>query len=218
MFRMREQLRAALLVAAMVACAALPASALGASPAGASAAAHLAVGGSVEQVYVTGARSGERVALVNRRGATVAVRPAGALGGLIFRGVKPGPGYSVRPAADAGGPLSRAVTVLPDRSAPPSTKIYDQQHPDVGVWLPDHARRHEARDRRAPARPDPARTRRWSSTPATATPTLPGRTAGSRRSRTCSASRSSTSTCAAPAARAGRSTTSSRCRASTATT
>ena len=81
-------------------------------------------------MYVTGARPGERLVLVNRHGARVADLPAGSLGGLVFRGVAPGPGYRVRPAG--GGATSRAVTVLPDRSAPPSTRIYDQQIPSSG--------------------------------------------------------------------------------------
>ena len=56
---------------------------------------------------------------------------------------------------------------------------------DERLRLSDHAGRHDARDRRAPARRRAAApTRRWSSTPATATPTRPGPTAGSRRSRT----------------------------------
>jgi len=127
MFGMRERLRGALfsatvLATLLVACLAVAATA--------SAATVLTPGGSVQQVYVTGARAGERVALVNRRGATVAVLPAGSLGGVIFRGVGPGPGYRVRPAG--GGAVSRAVTVMPDRSAPPSTKIYDQRIPSSG--------------------------------------------------------------------------------------
>ena len=127
MFGMRERLRGALFLATLLAgslaaCLAITATA--------SAATTLTAGGSVQQVYVTGARAGERVALVNRRGATVAVLPAGSLGGVIFRGVRPGPGYRVRPAG--GGAASRAVTVMPDRSAPPSTKIYDQRIPTSG--------------------------------------------------------------------------------------
>ena len=127
MFGMRERLRGALfsatvLATLLVACLAAAATA--------SAATVLTPGGSVQQVYVTGARAGERVALVNRRGATVAVLPAGSLGGVIFRGIRPGPGYRVRPAG--GGAVSHAVTVMPDRSAPPSTKIYDQRIPSSG--------------------------------------------------------------------------------------
>jgi predicted acyl esterase len=99
-------------------------------PSAASAAARLSVRGSVEQVYLTGARPGERVALLDRRGATVSVRAAGSLGGLIFRGVRPGGGYRVRPAT--GGPLSGSITVMPDRSAPPDPAIYDQVIPTSG--------------------------------------------------------------------------------------
>jgi uncharacterized protein len=123
MSRMRERLRTTLFLVT------LAASCL-ASQATASAATRLVVGGSVQQVYVTGARPGEKLALVDRRGATIAELAAGSLGGQVFRNLKPGPGYRVRPAA--GGPASRAVTVLPDRSAPPSTKIYEQHIPTSG--------------------------------------------------------------------------------------
>ena len=123
MLRMRERLRTALFVVAL-------ATACVTWPAAASAATALVVGGSVQQVYATGARPGERLVLVNRHGARVADLPAGSLGGLVFRGVAPGPGYRVRPAG--GGATSRAVTVLPDRSAPPSARIYDQHIPSSG--------------------------------------------------------------------------------------
>ena len=123
MFRMREQLISALFAVTVVIAALV-------SPATAAAATPLVAGGSVQQVYVTGARSGEKLVLVNRRGATIAERTAGSLGGQVFRGVAPGSGYRVRPAG--GGAASRAVTVLPDRSAPPSTKIYDQHIPSAG--------------------------------------------------------------------------------------
>ena len=123
MSRMREHLISALVVVTvMTACIAWPASA--------AAATGLVAGGSVQQVYVTGARPGEKLVLINRRGATLAELSAGSLGGQVFRGVAPGPGYRVRPAG--GGAASRAVTVLPDRSAPPSTKIYDQHIPSSG--------------------------------------------------------------------------------------
>ena len=94
--------------------------------------------GSVQQVWVVGASPGERLSLLNARGGTVAVQSAGALGGAIFRGVTPGPGYRVRPTRGGsegprgGGPPSPTVTVLPDRSAPPSTRIYDQRIPRSG--------------------------------------------------------------------------------------
>jgi uncharacterized protein len=95
----------------------------------ASAAPGLTVRGSVQQVYVVGAPAHQRVALLNRRGRVVQTRRAASLGGIIYRGVKPGPGYRVR---RAGGKRSRAVTVMPNRSAPPSTKIYGQRIPRSG--------------------------------------------------------------------------------------
>jgi len=144
MFRMRERVRTGLLVGALVA----------AMPATASAAPRLAVGGSVQQVYVTGAHRGERLVLVNRRGATVAALRAGSLGGLIFRGVKPGPGYRVRPAG--GGSVSAPVTVLTDRSAPPSTNIYNQRIPSRGYgYLTTRDGTKLAVDVRLPAGPGP---------------------------------------------------------------
>src|ERR1700747_736705 len=91
MVRMLERLAVALFVTAVFAVA--PAAAL----------ARLQDGGSVQQVYVTGAAPGERLVLVNRRGAAVASLIAGSLGGAIFRGVRPGPGYRVRPAGSGAG-------------------------------------------------------------------------------------------------------------------
>jgi uncharacterized protein len=76
--------------------------------------------GSAEQVQVTGARPGTRVALVDRRGR--ATRRAGKLGGAVFRHVRPGR-YRVR---------SQRVRVLSTRSAPPSTKSYGQKLPTSG--------------------------------------------------------------------------------------
>ncbi len=81
--------------------------------------------GSVEQVYVTGLRSKQRMTLVNASGRAVVTRKADAQGGLLFRNVKPGTGYRVRPAG--GGPKSGPLRVLSTRPAPPSTKVYDQQ-------------------------------------------------------------------------------------------
>ena len=140
MFRMGERLRIGVLVGMLLA----------AIPATASAATHLGVGGSVQQVYVTGAHPGERLALVNRRGATVATLKAGALGGLIFRGVKPGPGYRVRPAG--GGAASAAVTVLTGPLRAAEHEDLRPTDPGLGLRLPDHPGRDQARDRRPAAR------------------------------------------------------------------
>ncbi len=80
--------------------------------------------GSVKQVYVTGLRPRTRTKLFNRRGQAIAEKRANAQGGLLFRHVKPGGGYRVRPA---GGTKSGPLKVLSTRSAPPSTKIYNQR-------------------------------------------------------------------------------------------
>ncbi len=100
-----------LLVLAVVACT--PTAVAHASP---------VVRGSVEQVQVTGAKPGARITLT-RDGKRVAAQRAGALGGAVFRKLKPGRGYRV---------YRTTVRVLPDRSAPPSTKGYGQQIPASG--------------------------------------------------------------------------------------
>jgi uncharacterized protein len=84
--------------------------------------------GSVEQVQVTGATPGKRVKLV-RRGNAVDTRRAGELGGIVFRKVEPGGGYTVR---EAGGPQTRSFQVLSGRAKPPSTEIYEQEIPAGG--------------------------------------------------------------------------------------
>jgi predicted acyl esterase len=91
---------------------------------GAQAASALTVRGSVEQVQVTGAKKGQKLVLQDKSGHKVATQRAGSLGGAVFRDVKPGSGYRI-----AGAPK---VTVLPDRSAPPSTKPYNQKIPSDG--------------------------------------------------------------------------------------
>jgi uncharacterized protein len=91
-------------------------------------AATLQAHGSVQQVYAVGLEPGQRVALINRKGTTLASQRADSLGGIVFRLVTPGAGYRLR----AGGKRSGALTVLPDRSAPPSTRVYDQRLPAGG--------------------------------------------------------------------------------------
>ena len=108
-----------LLIAAVLGCLAIAAPAVAAP----------LVRGSVEQVQVTGAPHGARVVLV-RKGEHVAARRAGRAGGVVFRSVRPGGGYRVRVAGRHG--RSRAVRVLSTRSAPPSTRIYDQRLPADG--------------------------------------------------------------------------------------
>ncbi|HEY5142888.1 MAG TPA: CocE/NonD family hydrolase [Solirubrobacteraceae bacterium] len=92
-------------------------------------AAGLTVRGSVQQVDVTGAKAGATLRLLSRAGRTVATKKAGSLGGAVFRNVSPGSGYTVRAGK---GRAAKAVTVLPDRSAPPSTKLYGQTIPAKG--------------------------------------------------------------------------------------
>jgi predicted acyl esterase len=88
--------------------------------------------GSVEQVYVTGVRANSLVKLVNARGVLVGSRRADSLGGVVFRGVTPGRRYRVRRGGGATVLESAPLTVLSDRSAPPSTKIYNQRIPGQG--------------------------------------------------------------------------------------
>jgi uncharacterized protein len=84
--------------------------------------------GSVQQVYAVGLMPRQSVALIDRKGTTVATQRADWLGGIVFRNVTPGAGYRLR----AGGKRSAALIVLADRSAPPSTRIYDQRLPAGG--------------------------------------------------------------------------------------
>jgi len=94
------------------------------SASGAAFAAH----GSVEQVYVTGARPRQRLKLLDRTRKVVGTESAGPLGGALFRHVHPGGGYRV--ASGAG--QSRPLRVLSRRPAPPSTKVYNQTLPAGG--------------------------------------------------------------------------------------
>jgi predicted acyl esterase len=79
--------------------------------------------GSVEQVYATGVAPEAKVRLRNGQGETVASKSADELGGVLFREVEPGNGYRL----EAGGQESEPLAVLTQRSAPPSTSIYDQK-------------------------------------------------------------------------------------------
>ncbi len=119
--------------------------ALAVAPATASAA--ITARGSAEQVQVTGAHTGARLTLT-RHGRRVARTRAGALGGAVFRGVKPGSGYRV----DASKPFA----VFSDRSAPPSTRLYAQKIPAQGYgYLTTRDGTRLAVDVRLPAGPGP---------------------------------------------------------------
>ena len=78
--------------------------------------------GSVKQVQVTGAKKGSKLVLM-RHGHRVAVKRAGRLGAAVFRNLRPGKGYRLR---------SKRLTVLPNRSKPPSAKLYKQKIPASG--------------------------------------------------------------------------------------
>jgi hypothetical protein len=85
--------------------------------------------GSVEQVYATGLPGRAEVTLLNRRGKVVKRSRANPMGGVLFRGVKPGGGYRVRvPGEGRSGPLP----VLTKRSAPPDASVYEQEIADSG--------------------------------------------------------------------------------------
>ena len=145
-----KQLMGGLATAVLLAMVA-PSPAAAAGTAGVAYSAH----GSVQQVYVLGAQPGARLTLLDRRGRTVMTAVAGPLGGAIFRGVAPGPGYRVRPT-NGGAPPTPTVTVLPDRSAPPSTRIYGQRIPRSGYgYLTTRDGTELAIDVRLPAGPGP---------------------------------------------------------------
>src|SRR5688572_10455233 len=93
-------LRAALVLAAVVVLASITA----AAPAGAA----LKARGSVKQAWVTGARSGETVTLLDRRGEVVRRGIADRFGSRIFRELKPRGGYRVH----SGGRRTKRFAVL----------------------------------------------------------------------------------------------------------
>ena len=80
--------------------------------------------GSAKQVYVTGAKPGATVKLVDSSGTTVAKRTVNALGGTLFRHVKPGTGYRVKQLPS--GPRSQALTVHGNSPKQWNPSIYDQ--------------------------------------------------------------------------------------------
>src|SRR5215216_888606 len=98
------------------------------APSAAAAANSLAVHGSVNQVYVTGAQPGTSLTLVRKK-ERISRKRVGTLGGALFRRVPAGKGYRVR-AAD--GSLSVKVGVRSDRAAPKDPSIYNQKLPEGG--------------------------------------------------------------------------------------
>jgi predicted acyl esterase len=82
----------------------------------------LSAHGSVEQVYVTDARSSQVIDLLDARGARVARGRADRAGSVLFRNVRPGPHR-----VEARGSRSIAVEVLAPDAAPPAP-FYSGQH------------------------------------------------------------------------------------------
>jgi uncharacterized protein len=86
--------------------------------------------GSVEQVYATGLAPGAQVSLYDSQDQEVASKSANELGGVLFREVAPGAGYTV--GLTSGGPRSAPLQVLTTQGAPPSTDVYNQSIPSSG--------------------------------------------------------------------------------------
>jgi predicted acyl esterase len=86
--------------------------------------------GSAEQVDVTGLAANAQVSLLSSSGASVSTQDADALGGVLFRNVKPGGGYRVRVAST--GETSSPVAVHSDASKPWNPQIYTQEIADNG--------------------------------------------------------------------------------------
>ncbi|HEX2895889.1 MAG TPA: CocE/NonD family hydrolase [Marmoricola sp.] len=86
--------------------------------------------GSARQVYAVGLPAGASATLLDATGQAVKTQQADSLGGLLFREVAPGDGYTVR--EDATGATSGPVTVHSEAAAPWDPSIYDQTIPDDG--------------------------------------------------------------------------------------
>jgi len=84
--------------------------------------------GSVEQVYVTGLVPGAEASLITPDGASLFTQNANSLGGMLFRKVPPGEGYTV----ESDGTTSAPVTVRDDTPAPWDPSIYQQSMPSSG--------------------------------------------------------------------------------------
>jgi uncharacterized protein len=80
--------------------------------------------GSVGQVYVTGLAPGAEMSLVSPQGTVLETRKATSLGGVLFRKVQAGTGYTVR--RDADGATSKPLVVHNDDAAPWNPSVYEQ--------------------------------------------------------------------------------------------
>ena len=88
-------------------------------------------GGSVGQVYVTGAHPGANLQLVDSAGAVVAHAAADSHGSLILRKVAPGSGYRVASGSGAAVVASGSLAVTSWTSPPPQS-FYAAQKVDPG--------------------------------------------------------------------------------------
>lgn len=98
----------------------------------ASASAAVTAHGSIDQAYVLGAKKGQRLTLVDRKGRTVQRGSADRLGSKIFRKLKPGAGYRVR-VGKGKGRVTRRFAVL-RAGANPSQSSY-RKHPALKKGL-----------------------------------------------------------------------------------
>ena len=122
-------LRARTLLAGVVAGILLTA-AWAAPPVSQAATAPFTARGSAEQVDVTGLPANASASLLNSGGSVVATQNADSLGGLLFRNVTPGSGYTVR--LNSTGTQSAPVTVHNTAAAPWDPSIYNQSIADNG--------------------------------------------------------------------------------------
>ena len=84
-------------------------------------------GGSVGQIYVTGARAGENLQVVSSAGAVVAHAAADSHGSLIFRNVSVGSGYRVAAGTGAQLVASGGLDVTSWTTPPPASTYSDQK-------------------------------------------------------------------------------------------
>src|SRR5207245_4469470 len=68
--------------------------------------------------------------LLNHKGEVVYTQNADSLGGLLYRKVKPGPGYKVR--VTSTGEESAPITVHTTAAAPWDSSVYNQSIPENG--------------------------------------------------------------------------------------
>ncbi|NQX90042.1 MAG: CocE/NonD family hydrolase [Halioglobus sp.] len=87
---------------------------------------------SVEQLHITGAEPGQELAVYDRQGQRVAAGTADDLGGLIFRRLTPGPGYSVRETIAESSAAVQDLSVWSVEESLPETAFYAAQELQPG--------------------------------------------------------------------------------------